>query len=76
MQAHFWEKPSGCETGVMGGFSELRPSAYKAAANAPIKDFRVPPEDQSKIAKYLFGGFEHGLFSEEEFQSNPERRLA
>jgi type III restriction enzyme len=76
MQEHYWEKPSGYETRVMAGFSDLRPSAYTAAANVPIRDFRVPPEDKSNMAKYLFGGFEHGLYSEEKFQSDPERRLA
>ena len=76
MQEHFWEKPSGYETKVMAGFSELKPSAYTAAANQPLLDFRVPPEDKSNMAKYLFGGFQHCLYQEEKFQSDPERRLA
>jgi type III restriction enzyme len=75
MQEHYWEKPSGYETKVMAGFSELKPSAY-TAANASIRDFRVVPEDKSNMAKYIFAGFEHCLYNEEKFQSDPERRLA
>ena len=76
MQEHYWEKPSGYETKVMAGFSELKPSAYTAAANSPILDFRNVPEDKSNMAKYLFGGFEHCLYPVEKFQSDPERRLS
>jgi type III restriction enzyme len=60
----------------MAGFSELKPSAYTSAANAPIMDFRIAPEDKSNMAKYLFGGFEQSLYPFEKFQSDPERRLA
>ena len=34
------------------------------------------PPDKSNMAKYLFGGFQHCLYSVEKFQSDPERRLA
>lgn len=76
MQDHFWEDASGYETTVMKGFSELKPSAYTAAANQPVLDFRTSPEDKSNMAKYLFGGFDHSLYPIEKFQSDPERRLA
>ena len=76
MQEHFWEKPSGYETKVMAGFTDLKPSAYTAVVNQPIRDFRQSPQDKSNMAKYLFGGFEHCLYEIEKFQSDPERRLA
>lgn len=76
MQEHFWEEASGYETAVMKGFSELKPSAFTAAANQPILDFRNSPEDKSNMAKYLFGGFKHSLYPVEKFQSDSERRLA
>jgi type III restriction enzyme len=76
MLEHFWEKPSGYETNVTAGFSELKPSAYTTAANQPVLNFRFSPEDKSNMAKYLFGGFEHCLYGSEKFQSDPERRLA
>lgn len=76
MQDHFWEEASGYETTVSKGFSELKPSAFTAAANQPILDYRNSPEDKSNMAKYLFGGFEHSLYPVEKFQSDSERRLA
>lgn len=76
MQEHFWEDASGYETKVMKGFSELKPSAFTAAANQPIRDFRNEPEDKSNMSKYLFGGFQHSLYPVEKFQSDSERRLA
>lgn len=76
MQEHFWEKPTGYETRVMAGFTDLKPSAYTATVNQPIRDFHDSPIDKSNMAKYLFGGFEHCLYQEEKFQSDPERRLA
>lgn len=76
MQEHFWEKPSGYETRVMAGFTDLKPSAYTADISEAIRDFRESPADKSNMAKYLFGGFEHCLYEVEKFQSDPERRLA
>jgi type III restriction enzyme len=76
MQEHFWEEASGYETKVMKGFSELKPSAYTAAANEPILDYRDSPEDKSNMNKYLFGGFAFCLYPVEKFQSDSERRLA
>ncbi|MDP9052212.1 MAG: DEAD/DEAH box helicase family protein [Acidobacteriota bacterium] len=76
MQEHFWEEIGGYETKINAGFTELKPSAYTVSANDAVLDFRNVPPDKSNMAKYLFGGFSHCLYSVEKFQSDPERRLA
>ena len=76
MQEHFWEEIGGYETKINAGFTELKPSAYTVSANDAVLDFHHPPPDKSNMAKYLFGGFSHCLYSVEKFQSDPERRLA
>jgi type III restriction enzyme len=76
MQDHFWEEPSGYETKINAGFTELKPSAYTVSGNDAVLDYRNSPQDKSNMAKYLFGGFSHCLYSVEKFQSDPERRLA
>lgn len=45
-------------------------------ANDSVLDYRNPPQDKSNMSKYLFGGFQHCLYSVEKFQSDSERRLA
>jgi type III restriction enzyme len=76
MQEHFWEEIGGYETKINAGFTELKPSAYTVSANDSVLDYRYAPPDKSNMAKYLFGGFSHCLYSVEKFQSDPERRLA
>jgi type III restriction enzyme len=76
MQAHFWEEPNAYETKVNAGFTELKPSAYTVSASDSVLDYRFESRDKSNMAKYLFGGFSHCLYSVEKFQSDPERRLA
>jgi type III restriction enzyme len=76
MLKHFWEEASGYETKINAGFTELKPSAYTVGANDSVLDYRFSPPDKSNMAKYLFGGFSHCLYSVEKFQSDSERRLA
>jgi len=76
MQEHFWEEPSGYEVKINAGFTELKSSAYTALADEALFNYRHSPSDKSNMAKYLFGGFSHCLYSVEKFQSDPERRLA
>jgi type III restriction enzyme len=76
MQEHFWEEASGYETKITKGFTELKPAAYTAAVNESPIDFRIPPQDKTNMAKYLFGGFQYCLYPVEKFQSDSERRLA
>lgn len=76
MQAHYWEENEGTEVKISKGFTDLKPSAYSAAAGEPPLDFRVPPTDKSNMAKYLFGGFTKCLYTVQKFQSDSERKLA
>jgi type III restriction enzyme len=76
MLEHFWEEAGGYETKINAGFTELKPSAYTVSASESVLDYRFAPPDKSNMAKYLFGGFSHCLYSVEKFQSDPERRLA
>ena len=76
MQAHYWEEAEGVEVRISKGFTDLKPSAYSAAAGQPLLDFRVAPPDKSNMAKYLFGGFAKCLYAVQKFQSDAERKLA
>jgi type III restriction enzyme len=79
MLSHFWENelgPDDYEVDVSRGFTELRPSAYTANAKEAVLDYRQPPADKTKIAQYLFSGFERSLYRIAKFQSDTERKLA
>jgi len=76
MQPHHWEKASGYEVLVSKGFTALKKEAFTAPADEPVRDFRHPVDDKSKIAQYLFGGFCHCLHRMEKFQSDTERVMA
>lgn len=76
MQAHYWEKATGYDVVVSKGFTELKPSAFSAAATDTIHDFRLTVQDRSRIAQMLFGGFQRCLYPIQKFQSDSERRLA
>ncbi|PYP82189.1 MAG: type III restriction endonuclease subunit R [Blastocatellia bacterium AA13] len=76
MQEHYWEDAADYDVKISRGFTELKPSAYSAAAGEPPIDFRVSPADESNMARYLFGGFSKCLYHVEKFQSDAERKLA
>lgn len=76
MMDHFWEETTGYEVEVSKGFTELRPSAYTANAKDAVLDYRNPPAEKSKIAQYVFSGFERCLYRLTKFQSDTERKLA
>lgn len=76
MMEHFWEESTGYDAEVSKGFTELRSSAYTANASDTVLDYRHPPADKSKIAQYLFSGFERSLYRLTKFQSDTERKLA
>ena len=76
MQAHYWEKSTGYDVKVSGGFSELKTSAYTSREGLEVMDFRVPPADKSNMAKYRFGGFQKCLYPEQKFDSDTERKMA
>ena len=76
MQEHYWEDAAGYEVKVSKGFTDLKQRAYSQASGEQMLDFRRPPPDLAHIARYLFNGFEHCLYTEEKFQSDAERKLA
>ncbi len=76
MQSHYWEEAVGYEVKVSKGFTELKESAYSYSVAEPPVDYRVPPEDKSNMARYLFGGFECCLYTVQKFDSEAERKLA
>ena len=76
MQAHYWEESVGYEVKVSKGFTELKESAYTWAVGDPPADYRESPSDKSNMAKYLFGGFAHCLYSVQKFASEAERQLS
>ncbi len=76
MQQHYWEEPVEHETKISKGFSALKPSAYTASATEPPLNFHVSPPDKTNMAKYLFGGFAHCLYSVQKFHSEAERILS
>lgn len=75
MQAHAWEKSSGYEAVVSQGFSEVRPQAFAAQADAEVLDYRIPLDDKKNIRNMLFGFFEKCLYPTQKFDSDPERRF-
>ena len=64
------------EVEIKGGFSELKQRAYTQPAGEAMLDFRHSPKDKSNMKRYLFTGFSRCLYSEEKFDSEPERRLS
>ncbi len=77
MQNHFWQDTTvEYEVVVTRGFTELRKSAYTAAAGEAPLDFRQSPPTRRIWARYLFGGFQKCLYPTQKFQSDAERKLA
>ena len=76
MQQHYWEKHEGYDVDIRRGFEELRRSAYSVPVGEDVRDFRHAPEDRSRIARYLFGGFARCLYPVQKFQSDTERLMA
>ena len=77
LQRHFWQDTKVAYDVVSTrGFTELRNSAYTAAANEPPLDFRISPSDKSNMSRYLFGGFSRCLYPTQKFQWDAERKLA
>jgi type III restriction enzyme len=76
MQEHRVDSDVEYDVTVSKGFTELKEAAYSHEMSDEIRDFRASPPDKSNMARYLFGGFDRGLYSVEQFQSDPERKLA
>ncbi|MBC7571722.1 MAG: DEAD/DEAH box helicase family protein [Spirosoma sp.] len=77
MLNHAWSKSTaGYEVKINKGFTELRPSAYKALVEEPLMNYLIAPTDKSNMAKYLFNGFAKCLYPIQKFDSDAERVLA
>lgn len=76
MQNYYWEEAVDYEVKINKGFTELKPSAYTAAADEPPLNFRLSPADKSNMAQYVFGGFSRCLYPVQKFHSDSERKLA
>ena len=76
MQDHYWERATDYETHVSKGFITLRPDNYAPAAGERRRDFRVQVPDPQRIKSMTFAGFRRCLYSEQKFDSEPERRFA
>ncbi len=76
MQKHHREEAAGYEVKISKGFTDLKQSAYTAAAEDAKLDYRLAPSDKSNMAKYLFAGFNKCLYPVQKFHSEAERRLA
>ncbi len=77
MLEHFWQDTQvAYDVVVTRGFTELRNSAYTAAAGEAPLDFHISPSDKSNMSRYLFGGFSRCLYPTQKFQSDAERKLA
>ncbi|ODS54096.1 MAG: type III restriction endonuclease subunit R [Acidobacteria bacterium SCN 69-37] len=76
MHGHYWEKAEGgYEAKVYQGFTPIiRRGVF--TASGPVSDYRVAPEDLSKIGQMVFGGFAKCLYRVQKFQSDTERRFA
>lgn len=73
---HYWEKVEGYHAEVRAGFTTPKTGAFSIAAGEPVTDFRLAPEDKSKIQRFLYGGFKNCLHRTQRFQANTERLLA
>lgn len=76
MQQNFHEEATEYEARVTRGFTEIKEIAFTEERGQAPHDFKVPPEDRSNMAKYIFGGFCKCLYSLQKFHSDTERRMA
>lgn len=76
MAAHYWEKASGYEVKVNGGFTPLKEAAYTKAKDQPIHSYRDTVAEVGKIKQMLFGGFNKCLYPLQKFDSDTERRFS
>ncbi|RKY04072.1 MAG: type III restriction endonuclease subunit R, partial [Planctomycetota bacterium] len=76
MQNHYYENATGYEPIISKGFMSLKPAAYSASKDEPVRNFRTPVEDRLNIRSMLFGGFKKSLYPVVKFDSDSERRFS
>lgn len=77
MRDHYWlEATEGHEVRVSRGFVPLKGTTFSVAKDEPVRDFKIPPQNKSNMAQYVFGGSQRCLYAYQKFDSDSERRLA
>ena len=74
MAQHYVEEPGESEVVVSQGFTPLKASAL--TAEGEIRRLHEAPEDKSRIATLVYGGFDRCAYTCQKFQSDPERVMA
>jgi len=74
MAQHYVEEPGESEVVVSQGFTPLKTSAL--TAEGEIRRLHEVPEDKSRIATLVYGGFARCAYTHQKFQSDPERVMA
>jgi type III restriction enzyme len=76
MLDHFVEEHVEYEVVVRQGLTDIKESAFTAAADEAPRALQEAPPSNSEITRSLYGGFARCLHDVTKFQSNPERILA
>ena len=74
MAQHYYQESSGSEVVVSQGFSTLKPCAFTQVGE--VMPLQQTPPELSKIAQYVYGGFQRCAYPLQKFHSNTERMLA
>ena len=74
MAQHYYEDVSESEVVVSQGFTPLKPPAFTYVGD--FLPLHQAPEDRSKIAQYVYGGFSKCAYPLQKFHSDTERVLA
>ena len=76
LRAHRVEVPARYEAEVRESWVEIQGLERTAPADEPVRSFRAPVTDRSRIRQMRFGSFRRCLFPEQQFHSDGERRFA
>lgn len=74
MAEHYFEDAASLEVNVAQGFAPLKESGVTAQGD--VLTLQQTPPDLSKIAQYVYGGFQRCAYLVQKFHSNTERVLA
>lgn len=74
MSQHYVEEPGETEVVVKQGFTPLKAGAV--TAEGEVRQLHQAPDDKSRIAALVYGGFARCAYTHQKFQSDPERLMA
>jgi type III restriction enzyme len=74
MAQHYVEEAGETEVVVSQGFTPLKGSAL--TAEGEVRQLHQAPDDKSRIATLVYGGFTKCAYTHQKFQSDPERVMA